>query len=292
MSEVWTLGRVLTWTTQHFEQQGLERPRLNAEWLLCAATKKSRVELYTAFDEPLTQDELTTMREGIKRRDAGEPLQYVTGEMPFRHIVLACTPQVLIPRPETELLVDEVLSFIGSDPARVLEVGAGTGCICCSIAHEAPQAQVVATDCSPQAVALATRNAQALSLEDRVHVVECDLVAGISQEDAGTFDVLVSNPPYIPTAVVATLPREVEAFEPHLALDGGEDGLDIYRRLLAEALPLVRPGGLFAVELFEGHLEQAAELARACPALSAASVRVVQDLAGKPRLLIAQRASA
>ena len=155
----------------------------------------------------------------------GEPLQYVTGEMPFRHIVLKCAPGVLIPRPETEILVDEVLAYVDARladeppvgpaaPVRVLEVGVGTGCVSLSIASERVAARVTATDISPDAVALATRNAEALGLADRVAIIQTDLVDGVPGADEAAFDVLVSNPPYIPTAQLALLPREVGGYEP------------------------------------------------------------------------------
>ena len=170
--EVWTIQKILTWTTQHLEKKGDEHPRLSAEWLLSAVTGLSRVQLYTNFDKPLSTDERARMREAIKRRAEGEPLQYVTGEMPFRHLVLTCEPGVLIPRPETEVLVDVALE--GVDAAtpnadrevRVLEVGVGTGCISLSIATERPQTHVYATDLSPKALALATRNRDALDLQE------------------------------------------------------------------------------------------------------------------------------
>ena len=133
--EVWTIQKILTWTTQHLEKKGDEHPRLSAEWLLSAVTGLSRVQLYTSFDKPLSADERTRMREAIKRRAEGEPLQYVTGEMPFRHLVLTCEPGVLIPRPETEVLVDVALAGVDAatqnadGEVRVLEVGVGTGCI-------------------------------------------------------------------------------------------------------------------------------------------------------------------
>ncbi len=292
--EVWTIKGVLDWTRDFLQRHGDEHPRRSAEWLLCAATGLSRVELYTNFDRPLEDHERDVMREGVRRRAKGEPLQYVTGEMPFRHIVLKCAPGVLIPRPETEILVDEVLQYIdalpkgpdGSEPAaQVLEVGTGTGCIALSIAGERPDAQVVATDIAPEAVALAKRNRDALGLTDRVRVVGCDLASGVPEASQHAFDVLVSNPPYIPTPVMATLPREVGGYEPTLALDGGKDGLDVFRRLVELGTRALKPGGLLACELFEDSLVVASEL----PGVRASyeNVRIVRDLTGRNRHLLA-----
>lgn len=303
-AEPWTIKRILDWTSGYLGRKGDEHPRLSAEWLLANVCGLSRVELYVNFDKPLEADELAAMHAAIERRAAGEPLQYVTGEMPFRHIVLRCEEGVLIPRPETEVLVDAALEGVDAAvgrrsagekdpdaalaPVRVLEVGTGTGCIALSIASERPGTHVTATDLSPRAVALATRNREALGLEERVELVECDLASGVSPELMGTFSVLVSNPPYIPTAVLASeVPAEVRDYEPALALDGGPDGLDVFRRLLELAPAALEPGGTLAVELFEGALDQAAELARAQGGWSLVEVR--EDLTHRPRVLVAVR---
>jgi release factor-specific protein-(glutamine-N5) methyltransferase len=294
MSELWTVRRALEWTCGYLERKGDEHPRLSAEWLLCAATGFSRVELYMNYDRPLDADELSTLHDGVVRRGKGEPLQYVTGEMPFRHIVLRCAPGVLIPRPETEVLVDCVLAYLdglpeqGSDasPRRVLEVGVGTGCISLSVAGERSGVEVVATDVSPEAVALACRNRDALGLDGRVDVRLADLTDGVPGADEGAYDVLVSNPPYIPSELVELLPAEVGGYEPRLALDGGPDGLDVFRRLVAQAARALRPGGLLACELHEECLQ----LAAADPLLQEAfaDVRVVRDLTGRDRVLLAE----
>lgn len=301
--KTWTIKGVLDWTCGYLERKGDEHPRLSAEWLLAAVTGLSRVELYVNFDRPLEPAELAAMHAAIERRAAGEPLQYVTGEMPFRHIVLRCERGVLIPRPETEVLVDAALEGVdaaakkipdaekngeAAASVRVLEVGTGTGCIALSIASERPGTHVTATDLSPRAIELATRNREALGLEDAVDIVECDLASGVDPELMGTFSVLVSNPPYIPTRVLAEeVPAEVADFEPELALDGGADGLDVFRRLLDLAPVALAPGGMLAVELFEGSLADAAALARAQGGW--ASVEVRKDLTHRPRVLAAVR---
>lgn len=300
--EPWTVRRVLDWTCGYLERKGDEHPRLSAEWLLSSATGLSRVELYVNFDRPLERPELDAMHAAVERRAAGEPLQYVTGEMPFRHIVLRCERGVLIPRPETEILVDAALLGVDAasarpgekdgaaagSPVRVLEIGTGTGCIALSIASERPGTLVTATDLSPRAVQLARRNREALGLEEAVDIVECDLAAGVDADLMGSFSVLVSNPPYIPTAVLREeVPAEVADFEPELALDGGADGLDVFRRLLELAPTALAPRGMLAVELFEGSLDQAAALARAQGGW--ATVEVREDLTHRPRVLVAVR---
>lgn len=296
-TEPWTIKRVLDWTSGYLERKGDEHPRLSAEWLLANVCGLSRVELYVNFDKPLEAGELDAMHAAIERRAAGEPLQYVTGEMPFRHIVLKCERGVLIPRPETEVLVDAALEGVdaaaekgdeGAGPVRVLEVGTGTGCIALSIASERPGTLVTATDLSPRAVELAARNREALGLEEAVDVIECDLATGVSPDLMGSFSVLVSNPPYIPTQVLRDeVPAEVADFEPGLALDGGDDGLDVFRRLVELAPEALAPGGMLAVELFEGALDAAADLVRAQGGWG--SVEVREDLTRRPRVLVAVR---
>lgn len=292
MPETWTIKRVLDWTVGYLGRMGDERPRLSAEWLLSAVTGLSRVELYVNFDKPLVAEELARMHEAVARRGRGEPLQYVTGEMPFRHIVLRCEEGVLIPRPETEVLVDAALEGIdalggGKAWPRVLDLCTGTGCIACSVAGERPGARVVATDLSPKAALLARRNVEALGLGACVEVVECDLAADVPEGLLGTFSLIVSNPPYIPTAVVPTLPEEVAGFEPHLALDGGADGLDLFRRILDLAPRALVPGGWLCVELFEGNVDAAASLCRKQGGWERVEVR--EDLTGRPRVLVAVR---
>lgn len=281
MPEQWTIQRTLEWCRGYLEKHDDENPRLSAEWLLSAATGLSRLNLYVNFDKPLSMEERAILRESLKRRGQGEPLQYITGESGFRHIVVRTASGVLIPRPETELLVQAALDYFegAQGAARALEVGTGTGCIACSLAKEAGM-EVLATDISDEAVACATRNVSALGLDDLVEIRKADCVEGVE----GTFDLLISNPPYIPTAVMETLPHEVSGFEPHLALDGGADGLEFFDRLVNEGLALVREGGLFACELHETCLEEAR--ARLVDA-GLRDVRIIDDLAGRHRHIVA-----
>ena len=355
MPETWTIKRVLDWTVGYLGRKGDERPRLSAEWLLSAVTGLSRVELYTNFERPLSPEELARMHVAVERRGKGEPLQYVTGEMPFRHIILRCEEGVLIPRPETEVLVDAALEGVDAALAagvayddvqvrtaartgerravqeariaelqeairssedelpderkidelmravaeleamgttaptgvRVLDLCTGTGCIALSMAGERPGTHVVATDLSPKAVSVALANRDRLGLADSVDVYECDLAAAVPAELLGTFSVLVSNPPYIPSAVVPTLPAEVAGYGPHLALDGGADGLDLFRRILAMAPRTLAPKGWLCVELFEENVHAAADLCRAQGGWARVEVR--EDLTHRPRVLVAVR---
>jgi release factor glutamine methyltransferase len=281
---IWTVRDALAWTAEYLAGKGDSAPRRSAEWLLSAATGLSRIELYAYHDRPLSDAERLRLREGVKRRAAGQPLQYVTGEMPFRHLVVHIRPGVLIPRPETEVLVDEALKAIAgrSDPI-VVDLCTGSGCVALSIAQEVLEARVWATDISSLACDVARENALRLGLAERVAIGEGDLFAGVPAQLRGEIDLVVANPPYIPSADLAQLPSEVGGHEPHLALDGGPDGLGVARRIWSEARQWLKPGGAIALELDEGRVSSAGkEIVEWY-----SEVRVVSDLAGKPRVLVA-----
>jgi release factor glutamine methyltransferase len=282
---VWTIREALEWTAGFLERAGDATPRKSAEWILSAATGLSRIELYAQYGRPLSEEERGALRESVPRRAAGEPLQYVTGEVAFRHIVVKVRPGVLIPRPETEVLVGEVLSELAEVPGpRVADACTGTGVIALSIAHERPDAMLWATDVAAEAVDSARENAERLGLAERVAVLQGDLLDPLPPEVAGCLDAVVANPPYVPSDDVPGLPREVVGFEPRLALDGGSDGLEVFRRLISSARKWLAPGGLLAVELDERRVLAAAEEALECYQ----DLRVVRDLAGRDRALIAR----
>jgi release factor-specific protein-(glutamine-N5) methyltransferase len=283
--QVWTVKAALDWCAGFLGDKGDEHPRRSAEWLLSAATGLSRIELYAYHDRPLTPEERAALRESVKRRAAGEPLQYVTGEVAFRHLVVKVRPGVLIPRPETEVLVDVALEALGSvaEPL-VVDACTGSGAIALSVAQELGGSTVHATDISPAAVEVARSNAERLGFADRVTVYEGDLLGPLPGELAGRVDAVLSNPPYIPSADVDTLPAEVAGFEPRLALDGGPDGLEVFRRLAADATQVLSPEGIFVVELDERRVRTAAEEA----VQWYLDVRVIRDLAGRDRVLAAK----
>lgn len=284
----WTSSSILSWTRGYFEDKGVENPKVSAEWLIADATGLSRLELYTNFDRPLSPQELDRLHGSIVRRAQGEPLQYITGKAPFRYLELRIEPGVLIPRPETEVLVSEVMKELDAMEGErlVADICCGSGCIACALASERDALEVWATDISEEAVALTTRNVSELGLQGRVTVLQGDLAAPIDGALEGCFDAVVSNPPYVPTSLLPVLPDEVSDFEPSLALDGGADGLDVYRRLLLEARRLLRSGGVLGVELHEDALEEAKDLARDA---RFTDISIVQDLANKPRVLIARK---
>ena len=304
-TDIWTIKAALDWTVGYLESKHDANPRLSAEWLMSEATGLSRIELYVNYEKPLSMDERDVLRGYVARRAAGEPLQLISGTAPFRYLTLKVAPGVLIPRPETEVLVSEALAElhlpriadhvqVGEEgeeiisaqlpSLRVLDVCTGSGCIACAIASEYPAAKVLALDIADEALRLAKENVEILELEDRVEVRKSNLLQSLSEEEQGSFDLLISNPPYIPTAVLQGLDREVTDFEPRLALDGGEDGLDLARILIKESLNVLKPNGVLALELFEGHLDEAALLANEAGFME---VRIVRDLANRPRVLIA-----
>lgn len=381
--QTWTVKAILDWCEGYLANKGDVSPRHAAQYLLGEAMGLSRIELYTNFDKPLTDEERSTMREWVARRGAGEPLQLICGTAPFRHMVLEVAPGVLIPRPETEVLVSEVLALfpvpkqisahafedlsavsgqaegaegfaseipvveigsineevssevlaggidgaseqpeafalkdavqssqsqidgvgqdsetitagiaseMDSDPKpesiRVIDLCTGSGCIACALATEHPNMEVLALDIAPEALALAQRNVEAQGIADRVSVRESDLLMMVvaDPDNKNSIDVIVSNPPYIPSQVVDTLDAEVGDYEPRLALDGGADGLDLFRRFVGDAYELLKPSGVLAVELFEESLDQACAIALDH---GFSEARIVQDLTNRPRILIA-----
>lgn len=303
-SDIWTIKAALDWTVGYLESKGDSNPRLSAEWLMSEATGLSRIELYVNYEKPLSMPERDVLRGYVARRATGEPLQLISGKAPFRYLTLRVAPGVLIPRPETEVLVSEALAELhlprvadhvqaneeGEEivsaqlpSVSVLDVCTGSGCIACAIASEYPAAQVLALDIADEAINLAQQNVSDLSLQERVEVRKSDLLQALAENEWASFDLVISNPPYIPTAVLEGLDREVTEFEPRLALDGGEDGLDLVRVLLKQALAALKSGGVLALELFEGHLDQAADLAKNAGFVD---VRIAKDLADRPRVLI------
>lgn len=287
----WTVGEALDWTVEYLTRKDIENPRRSAEWLLSAATGLSRVSLYAHFDRPLAPAERSSFRAGIERRAKGEPLQYVTGEMPFRHLVLHVRPGVFIPRPETEVLVDAVLQHMDASDSEhpvVVDLCTGSCAIAASIAVERPAARVYATEVVPDTAEVAGANAARCGASDRLCVLTGDLFGPLPDDLRGTVDVVVSNPPYIPTADLADLPAEVALHEPMIALDGGPDGLDVVRRIAVEAREWLRPGGLLAIETDTSRAKEAARILGEWYE----GIEVRQDLTGRDRIALGIRREA
>jgi release factor glutamine methyltransferase len=282
VTEPWTVRRLLDFTRGHFEKHQVDAPRLTAEILLAHVLKCDRVSLYVDLFRPVEAAELAQFKALLKRRTEGIPTQYLTGLALFYGRKFRVDERVLIPRPETELLVEQALEHLPKDkPARVLDVCTGSGCVALSIAAERPLASVWATDVSADALALAKENANHHQLDARVTFFWGDLFAALPGE--ATFDVVVSNPPYVRHGELASLQREVQR-EPQLALDGGDDGLTVINRLAAEAPRFLKSGGLFAVEIGD---EQGAAVSALLARHFARGVRIEKDMARHDRLAVA-----
>ncbi len=274
----WTPLALLAWTQGYFARSGVEAPRLTAEVLLAYALGCDRVRLYLDFDKPIGEAELARYREFVKRRAEGEPTAYLTGSREFFGRPFTVDPRVLVPRPETELLVEAAIAALPAQ-GTAIDLCTGSGCVAISIALERPGARVVGTDLSPAALEVARANATALGAE--VAWLEGDLFAPV--DPALRFDVISANPPYVPTGELASLSREVRR-EPAGALDGGHDGLALVRRLVPEAARRLRPGGALVMEIHESHADAAPAL---CRDAGFASAELRRDLAGLPRFVVA-----
>jgi release factor glutamine methyltransferase len=273
-----TIGEVIRRTTEHLESRGSETPRLDAELLLGKALGLERIELYMHLDRPLVEDELTRARELVSRRARREPLQYILGEWGFRRLTLRVDSRALIPRPETEMLVERALALIaGSDAPRVLDVGTGSGAIALALADEHPGADVTGIDVSQDALALAAENVELTGLA--VTLAQGDLRTGLPP---GPWDLVVSNPPYVHEIDRNALPPEVRDYEPELALYG--EG--VHAMLVAAAVRVLAPRGAIAVEVGDG---QAAGVATLFEESGLHQVAVSNDLAGRERVVEGRR---
>ncbi len=253
-NEPWTVLKVLNWTKGYLAEKGVDNARLEAEWLLCAELGLDRVGLYVNFEKPLQLHELTALRKTVARRARREPLQYILGNQEFMGLEFQVTPAVLIPRHDTETLVNEAVNRAGDAP-RILDMGTGSGCIAVALAKFLPQSEVTAVDCSDDSLAVARRNAE--RNEVNVRFISGSLFQPLQEE---RFDIVVSNPPYIPTADLAGLQPEVRDFEPRGALDGGTDGLDFYRLIVQTAPKRLNPGGWLMVEVGIGQADTVQEM--------------------------------
>lgn len=247
-----TVLEVIQRSTEFLAKRGVESPRLQAELLLAHLLALPRMKLYLNFERALSTTETDSMRDLVKRRGTREPLQHIVGSVSFCGLELAVNRSVLIPRPETELLAEAGWEFLAAagEAAAVLDLGTGSGCLAIALAVKCPAARLVATDISPEALAVALANAARHSVAERIDFRVGDGFAAVPA--AARFDLIVSNPPYIATAEIAMLEAEVRDHDPRLALDGGADGLDFYRRIVAETGAFLKPGGKLMLEFGDG----------------------------------------
>jgi release factor glutamine methyltransferase len=279
-AETWTIRRIVTWMAQDFEKRGIESARLDADLLVAHVLGVPRVNLYMDLDRPLEPTELASIRGLVPRRRAREPIAYILGRREFYGRSFAVGPAVLVPRPETELLVERTLEALGQGPSRVLDLCTGSGCVAATLAAERESISVVATDVSEEAAKIARDNVESLGVAARVDVRVGDLYAPVDAESP--FDAIVANPPYVTEEEMKGLAADVRDHEPHLALVAGTDGLDVIRRIIDGAFGHLAAGGLLAIEVGAGQGEHVAELLREA---GFAEVAVVPDLAGTGRVV-------
>jgi release factor glutamine methyltransferase len=308
--EPWTIGRLLTWTVEYLTKHGAENPRLDAEVLLAEARGCRRIDLYAAFGEPASEEVRTAFRELVRRRAAGTPVAYLVGHREFYSLEFEVTPDVLIPRPETEHLVVALLDHVKSRgaggrglgagenaehksapspqnlaPLSIADVGTGSGILAVCAAKYVPNAYVTAIDISTAALAVAKRNAERHGVAERIEFLESNLFANVPADRQ--FDYIVSNPPYVSTAEMAELPKDVRDHEPHMALDAGERGIDVIAPLIRQAATRLKPGGALLIEISPMIAAEVEQLIRDTPGLKPAPT--LRDLAGHQRIVQATK---
>jgi release factor glutamine methyltransferase len=312
-SAEWTLGKLIEWTRGFFEKKGLPQPRLEAEILLAHVLGIERIDLYLKYDQPVGEAERAAYRDLVRRRAGGEPTRYLTGGCEFMSLAMKVTPACLIPRPETELLVEEVLRLAGvrrqtpaamaapaagaaaadgpaapTAPWSAIDLCTGCGCVAVSLAAYLPHSRITATDLSPEALAVARTNAEAHGVAGRMTLLEGDLYEPLDAADAQPADVLAANPPYVAQAEWESLAPEIRLHEPRAALVAGPAGTEIIERILKGAPAYLKPGGALLVEI--GDKQGAAVAQKAAAVRGLADVRIVKDYAGLDRILLARKA--
>lgn len=294
----WTIGRLLTWTTDFLRERGADNPRLDAEVLLAYARECARIELYTAFDEPADEALRTKYRALVRERAGGAPVAYIVGSREFFSLPFEVTPDVLIPRPETEQLVVRGLDILkqmrdrneladGAQP-QIADVGVGSGVLAVCLAKHMPGARVTAVDVSAAALEAARRNADRHGVASQIEFLESDVLSAVA--DPSHFDLIVSNPPYVTTSELEQLDEGVKRFEPAVALDGGPEGTTVIARLIDQALQRLHEGGWLIFEISPTIAAAVERLMQSTPGLSPAPT--LKDLADLPRVAQAQRLEA
>ena len=279
--ETWTLLKLLRWTTNYFTEKGIDNPRLDAELLLADVLKLDRVGLYLNYDRPLSREELDVVRPLVKKRGQREPLQYLLGSTEFWSLPFKVTPDVLIPRADTEILVEEALARAGSI-GELLDIGTGSGAIVISLASELPGWQLTGLDISAAALTIARENIESNQVADRVTLLQCDLAELPTQQ----YDLIVSNPPYIARREWDELMPEVRCFEPQLALLAENDGLACYQQLAAQIDSRLKSGGWLLLEI--GY-QQAVAVQELLTAVGLRNLFIRKDYSGQPRVVGGQK---
>lgn len=278
----WTIKSVLNWTQEYFVKQHIDSPRVDAEILLSSVLQCNRVKLYVEQDKPLSQQELDTMHKLVERRGKHEPIAYILGSKGFMQDDFVVSPAVLVPRPETELLVEKAATIFQNEKIEFLDIGTGSGAIVLSLLKLLPQAHAKAVDISSDALAVAVSNAQKLGVADRVKFVKTDVYQGL---DSQKFALIISNPPYIPNGDIDSLDEDVKK-EPRIALAGGTDGLDFYRRIITGADKYLTSDGVLAMEI---GIYQAQAVEEICHDAGYTVTKITRDYAGIERDIFATK---
>jgi release factor glutamine methyltransferase len=290
--EQWTVGKLLTWMNGYLTERGIDAPRLSAELLLSHVLGCKRIELYTNFDRPVEQARLDELRGLVKRCGEHEPVAYLVGRCEFYSLEIRVNRSCLIPRPETELLVERAIDRLRlrPKPAAVLDLCTGSGCIAIAIAKNVPECSVTATDVSDEALSAADENVRTHGLTERVQLLCGDLFDPlIDGLDRTSFDMIVSNPPYVSSAEMEVLDRNVKDYEPVRALHGGADGLDVYRRIVEKIETFLKADGVLLLEI--GYAQGPAARALLEGTGIFEKIAVEKDRSNNDRIVIAQRQS-
>ncbi len=298
-TQTWTIIKTLSWTESYFEKQSIDSPRLTAEILLSYSLSLNRLDLYLQHDRPLNQGELSAFKSLIKRRIQKEPVAYITGEKGFYESDFIVSDKVLIPRPDTELLVEEAIGLLNRDLVninqpdnnqsigkRILELGTGSGAIVVSICKAAPIHTYFALDISVHALKTAKKNGELLA-ENKIQFLASDWFSGL--KNGFSFDFILSNPPYIPLADIDNLQPEIKNYEPMRALNGGVDGLDCYRLIFDQARYYLAPGGVLMLEIGYDQKIGITQVVEQFPVYN--SIEFKTDLAGHDRVVIVKKSN-
>jgi release factor glutamine methyltransferase len=287
----WTIQKLLTWVTEYLTQKDVDAPRLSAELLLSHVLGLKRIELYTQYNKVVVQEQLDRLRDLVKRAGEHEPVAYLIGRTEFYSIELEVTPDCLIPRPETELLVQRSIEFLRkrTGPQQGCDLCTGCGVIAVAIAKNVPDAKVIATDISEPALAVAARNIEKHKLADRIELRHGDLFEPLVPQ-LDVFDLIACNPPYVSAPEYEALDRNVKEYEPRLALYAGPDGLDLYRRIVEKVREFLKPDGILLLEIGYRQGPPVRELLELTGLF--APIRIDKDLQGHDRVVTALRVGA
>jgi release factor glutamine methyltransferase len=299
--ETWTIQKLLNWVTQYLTEKGIESPRLSAELLLSEILGLKRIELYTHHDSPVAHKELDKLHDLVKRAGQNEPIAYLVGKTEFYSMELLVTQDCLIPRPETELLVQRAIEFLRDSRHKsgvlslesgvcICDLCTGCGCIATAIAKNFPNARIIATDISDAALAVAASNVEKHQLQDRITLLSGDLFEPvIPQLESGKFDLIVSNPPYVSSVEYEKLDKNVLDYEPRLALFAGIDGLDIYRRILEKVDEFLKPDSALIMEIGYAQGPAIKEMLEKTEIFSA--IKIEKDFSNNDRIVIAKKST-